>query len=91
MVERREQWQWAMLVKVLHSSHFGHRLECETRTRGRGSHTMSLGTWRGVGVPPEVVQEAQTAVAAILSDHLVTRYGVAGALPFQWGGEADPF
>jgi hypothetical protein len=86
-----EKWQWAMLVKVLHGSVYGHRIEIETRTKGRESHAQPAGTWRGLGIPEPVLTCARAQLDVIFTEHLITRYGVRGELPLKWSGEPDPF
>lgn len=86
-----ERWQWAMLVKVLHGSSYGHRIEVEVRTKGRESHAMSLGTWQGLGIPETVLTPAQALLSSIFAEHLTTRYGIQGELPLKWSGEPDSF
>lgn len=85
-------WQWRMLVTVYHGPSYGHYMEMETLTRGRGTtlHT-GLGNWKGLGIPEPVLNEARALIDAQFSEHLVTRYGVAGELPLKWGGEPEPF
>lgn len=86
-----QQWQWAMLVKVLHGPAFGHRLEVEVQKRGLSSITFSGGSWNGLGIPADVLYGFRAQLDAIVSDHLITRYGLREELPTKWSGEPDPF
>lgn len=86
-----ERWQWAMLVKVLHGPKFGHRIEIQLRSKARETLTLDGGTWTGLGVPDDVLVCIRAQLDAILTDHLVTRYGIREELPLKWSGEPDPF
>ena len=84
--------QWTMTVTVYHGSSFGHAIEVVTETKGRprlSTHD-TIGSWRGIGVPAEVLRQARTAVDSIFSDHLVYRYGIQEELP-AWPDEVEPF
>lgn len=86
-----EKWQWAMLVKVLHGPKFGHRVEIQLRSKARETLTLEGGSWTGLGVPGDVLQSLRSQLDAIVSDHLVTRYGIRDELPLKWSGEPGPF
>lgn len=86
-----QQWQWALLFKVLHGPKFGHRIEIEVQKRGLTGVTFSGGTWTGLGIPAEVLEKVRAQLDAIVSDHLITRYGLREELPMKWSGEPDPF
>jgi len=80
-----------MHIVVFHSPTFGHEIEISTQKQGEAPYVEATPNWKGLGVPEAVLNSACGAVHALLSEHLVTRYGVAGELPFKWSGEPDPF
>jgi hypothetical protein len=84
--------QWTMSVTIYHGPGFGHSIELVTETTGRPHDSThdSLGTWRGVGCPSDVLREADTLISAALWNHVVARYGIAETLE-GWGVEPDQF
>ena len=91
MLNQQEKPQWRMGVIVYHGRDFGHRLELETQRQGQATRFTSLGSWKGLGIPESVLNEASALVMACLTEHLVTRYGVQGEIDFRRGGEPEPF
>lgn len=84
--------QWECCFTIWHAPDFGHKLELRTYTKGRdAARKTELGSWTGLGVPEQLVQDATTLVNAAIVEHLVTRYGIRGELPMKWGGEPEPF
>jgi hypothetical protein len=84
--------QWTMTVTIYHGPSFGHAIELATETRGRITESThdSIGSWRGVGCPNEVLQQAEALIGAAFTYHVVARYGVAETLE-GWGPEPGPF
>jgi len=81
-----------MTVSLWHGTQFGHTVEVETVTKGRDIDTIdSLGSWRGIGIPEETYKGIMASVNAILSEHLVTRYGVNPQCDWSLGEEQAPF
>lgn len=91
MAETEGKLQWAMSVGIYHDPSFGHRMELWYGSTAREPKVISLGSWKGIGVPEGVLNLARAAIDAHFSDHLVTRYGIAGELPLRWAGDPDPF
>lgn len=91
MTEKPPTTQWQLVVTVFHSANFGHSISISTKSRGREWKYYPGGTWKGLGVPEPVINALLASVQARLTEHLTTRYGVAGELPLKWGGEPDPF
>jgi hypothetical protein len=83
--------QWALSIGVYHDPSFGHRIELWWGSTARAPHVRSGGTWKGLGIPEAVLTELRAEIDATVTEHLVTRYGVAGELPLKWSGEPDPF
>lgn len=84
--------QWTMTVTVFHGPSFGHAIELVTETRGRPrlSTQDTLGSWRGVGIPADVLRLAGALLLSAFDEHLVSRYGVAEQLE-GWEAEPEPF
>lgn len=91
MREKNDKAQWALYVTVWHSQTFGHYITVETQTQGRHPKGHSGGSWKGLGIPEQVLSELNAMLQALVTEHLVTRYGVQGELPMRWAGEPDPF
>lgn len=84
--------QWTMVVTVFHAPSYGHAIELSTETTGRPDRSTqdSIGSWRGVGIPSDVLNQVRALVDGVLLEHMVERYGVAQTLD-QWEVEPDPF
>lgn len=80
-----------MTVTVWHGSTFGHTVELDTVTVGRPSTSDVLGSWSTLGIPGAVLSGITSSVHAVLTEHLVTRYGLADELPTRWAGDPEPF
>lgn len=92
MREPNEKLQWTLTFQVYHSPTYGHKLLlCTERGLYGDPHWKSLGSWKGLGIPEDVLTEARSSVMARIDEYLVTRYGVQGELPMKWAGEPDPF
>jgi hypothetical protein len=89
--EHRRTPQFTLDVSIDHGPQFGHLITAQVLTR-RGGWTV-VGTWRwqGLGVPEPLLTDLLTRINAVLTDHLVTRYGVQGELPVLWAGDPDAF
>lgn len=88
----RSKVQWTMTVTIFHGPTYGHAVELATETTGHldwQTHD-TLGTWRGVGVPSESLQEMRTLIDTVFFEHMVRRYGVAETIE-GWGDVPDPF
>jgi hypothetical protein len=81
-----------MTVTIYHGPTFGHAIEMVTETKGRPrDHTHdTIGSWRGVGIPSDVLRTAKTLISAAFDEHCILRYGVAETLE-GWEVEPDPF
>jgi hypothetical protein len=85
-------WQWELVVTVYHGPNFGHRIEIVQTWRGRQNHTkIDGGSWRGLGIPADVLYSLRATVDSLLSEHLITRYQLREELPLKWEGAPDPF
>lgn len=91
MSTRDEQLQWSLCVRIWHGPSFGHQILATTQSRGRDALLHDLGVWKGIGIPEGKLTEAASTLNSLFVEHIVTRYGVAGELPFKWTGEPDPF
>jgi hypothetical protein len=91
MPKPRETAQWYLSLTVFHGPAFGHRIEITTMSRGRDALAHSGGTWKGLGVPESVLNALRGQVDALITEHLLTRYGIQGELPMTWSGEVGPF
>jgi hypothetical protein len=69
-----------MGVIVYHGRRFGHRIELETQRQGLDTCYLSLGTWKGLGIPEDLLELATARTADTLWSHLVTRYTIAQEL-----------
>jgi hypothetical protein len=79
--------QWTLDCSVFHVD--GYRHVVLARVLGRRGGWVSVGSWSwtGLGVPEPLVNDLQARIAAVVAEHLVTRYGVEGELPLRWAGE----
>lgn len=81
--------QWTLDVSVFHDSEFGHRIRA--RVLGRTGGWVDVGSiqWKGLGVPEDLLRSLCARVEAVLTEHLVTRYGVQGVLDAPCAGEEE--
>ena len=77
--ERRLQWE--MSVQIFHYPGFWRGAEVSTLKHDW--YPIGEARWNGIGVPSDVFQSLDALVLGVLHDHLVTRYGVQGTLPFS--------
>lgn len=91
MADQYGNWQWTMDVVIWHDQSFGHQMTVTTQTKGRDGRLAGTWNWKGLGVPEDLVYDMEARLIGILTEHLVSRYGVAGELPLKWAGEPDPF
>jgi hypothetical protein len=89
--DREPRAQWTLDVTVFHGPEFGHQVKAAILSNRGNWMRCGTWTWSGLGIPAEVVTDIQSRVAAIISEHLVTRYGVQGQLPMTWAGDPEPF
>jgi hypothetical protein len=79
--------QWTLDVTVFHSRGVGHRLRASVLDRRGGWRTVGSWPWKGLGFPEELLPDIDARVCSVIHEHLITRYGIAGQLPFRWAGE----
>jgi hypothetical protein len=90
-MERRSSAQFTIDVSVYHDSGFRKSIVCSYLGRRNGWIPAGEWHWTGLGVPADLVDDCVSRVAAVITEHLVTRYGVQGMLDTTWAGEAgDP-
>lgn len=88
--ERKQQWH--LLIQISHGPSFGHEITMQQKLRGHDAGPRErIGSWTGLGVPETVLNQATAIIQAVITEHVVTRYGVAGELPLKWAGDPDPF
>jgi len=82
--------QWTLDVTVWHEPTFGHVIHA--RTLGRHGGWKNVGTWRwtGLGVPDVILSDLTSRIHGVISEHLVTRYGVQGTLTRLDEGGSGP-
>jgi hypothetical protein len=86
-----EKLQWAETLYVVHGRRFGHKIFLATQTQGHEPQVVVDWSWRGLGVPPEVVRSVQAYAGAVAQEHLVMRYGVADlGQEARWPYEDSP-
>jgi hypothetical protein len=90
-VHDQRRAQWALHVIVWHGPSFGHQITIETQPQGREPWSQSAGSWKGIGLPGDVLQGARAMLDSIFTEHLVTRYGIQDELPFHVVSEGEPF
>lgn len=90
MNEPRETAQWTCDVTVFHVDGFKKRIRAGTLGRHGGWVTVGTWEWSGLGIPPELIPDISGRITAVIEEHLCTRYGIEGELPFRWAGEAAP-
>lgn len=69
--------QWMLWCTVSHGPRFGHRLSLDTVHKHSDPYRVGQWSWTGIGVPPELMQDAEARMLAVLTEHLTTRYGIA--------------
>jgi len=79
-VERVEIPQWMLWVTVSHGPRFGHAVTISVVSKDREPFEVARWSWQGIGVPPAMPGDLSARVTSVLSEHLVTRYGVAHTL-----------
>ena len=75
MAEYTTSLQWEMVVSIFHNNRGERVVELGVLGKRGEYHRRHLGSWRGLGCPPDVIEAVVAAVDACLSEHLVTRYG----------------
>lgn len=78
--------QWTLDVTVFHGPGFGHRLRASVLGRHGDWHTVGTWSWQGIGIPESLVPDIEARVTAVITEHLLTRYGFRQELPFPPGG-----
>jgi len=89
--ESQELAQWTLDVTVYHGRDFGHRIRARVLNRRGGWHHVGTWSWKGIGVPSELIAEIEARVASVITEHLVTRYGISVELPLTWEDDPGPF
>ena len=79
-MERIEVPQWMLWATVSHGNRFGHALTLQTVTKRSEPVEVGRWSWTGIGVPAPLIEDAEGRLCAVLTEHLVTRYGVAQGL-----------
>lgn len=85
MRRQTEKPQWNLGVTIYHGSNFGHRIEIWTQKLGQNPKLYDGGSWRGLGIPDDVLAGCRARLDSIFTEHLVTRYGIQDELPGLWG------
>lgn len=89
MTDNQNRLQWTLCVQIWHGPTFGHEMVASTETTGRDPSVTLLGRWKGLGCPEPVLNSARATVDALVTEHVCTRYGIAGELPLTWAGEPE--
>jgi hypothetical protein len=87
----RERWQWSAVIYVYHAPTYGHRIEMTVDRPGRESLVFDLGTWKGLGIPADVLKGARATIDGVFSEHLAHRYGVIQELWDPASDSPEPF
>ena len=72
--------QWMAWVTVSHGPKFVHRVQIDVVSKGRDPFTVDGWNWSGTGVPPHLPETVSATITSVVTEHLVTRYGVAHSL-----------
>lgn len=89
---KHEQWQWQMTLTIYHGAGFGHRIELTQISTNRVNEWhKGLGSWKGLGIPEPVLNDVNAYLTSVFTEHVMTRYGIQGELPYTWAGEPEPF
>jgi len=81
--------QWTLDVTVYHGPQFGHRIHAAVLRRSGGWHPVGDWQWTGLGVPEPLVADCAARIHAVLTEYLISRYGLALQLWKESGGEAE--
>jgi hypothetical protein len=76
-MERESVPQWMLWVTVSHGSHYGHRVTIQVVGKNSDPFEVAHWSWTGIGVPPDLMDQLESQVLAVLVEHLTTRYGIA--------------
>lgn len=89
-MERAEKFvpQWMEWITVEHGPSFGHRVSVVTVGKSSATHPVGSVAWKGIGMPPGLLEELEALVVSALAEHLVTRYGIAQT--FDWPDVPGP-
>lgn len=79
MRDGTERLQWAQTLYVVHGRSFGHKIFLSTQIQRHEPEVHVDWSWRGLGVPAEIVAQVAAYQGAVASEYLVNRYGVADA------------
>jgi hypothetical protein len=82
--------QWTLDVTVSHETGYRHSITAWVLGRRGGWVEVGRWTWEGLGVDADMVREVEARVCSVITEHLVTRYGVQGLLPTTWAGDPGP-
>jgi hypothetical protein len=72
--------QWIMSACIQHHHGFKHTLTLTTQTKAGAPVEVAQWMWSGIGIPHALVMDIQARVEATVTEHLVTRYGLAQSL-----------
>jgi hypothetical protein len=75
-----EKLQWAQTLYITHGPSFGHKIYLATQIQGRDPEVQMDWSWRGLGIPPEVVKSVGAFLTGVFEEHVLFRYGVADPL-----------
>lgn len=79
--------QWTLDVTVFHAPQFGHRVIVRVLGKRAGWDIVGHWDWTGLGIPADLVDDLVAKTAAVICEHLVTRYGIQGVLDVHWAGD----
>jgi hypothetical protein len=86
---RRPIQQWTLDVTVSHAPQFGHEIQAQVLTRAGGWTQLGVWRWTGLGIPEDMLDDFRVHLDAIVTEHLITRYGISSQLPLRWAGEPE--
>jgi hypothetical protein len=82
-----EKAQWTLDVTVYHGPDFGHWVRASVLGRHGGWRLVGTWSWKGLGIPEPLLPDIEARIASVITEHLVTRYGVRQTLPFEHQGD----
>jgi hypothetical protein len=83
--------QWTLDVTIWHHFSFGHEISARVLTKRGGWVDVGTWRWQGLGIPDSLATDAASRIAAVVQEHLITRYGIQGELDIPWAGDPGPF
>jgi hypothetical protein len=76
-----ESSQWTLDVSVYHLDGFRHVVRAMVLSKRGGWQTCGQWVWTGVGIPEPLLNDVVARVDGLITEHLVTRYGIQLQLP----------